>query len=142
MWLHTLTDASLRWGCTWRPELRSLRASVAFVVFASAIYLTSPNRSYWLPSILKHEFVAIRFLPQVDYEASAPLEINPLPDVVTRVFMLFQGIPPDRLSEWQEAQERSSKDVDSWVAIVGVDGVRQRDTSLFRVLEWGGMEVF
>ncbi|KAG8911027.1 hypothetical protein FRC01_005972 [Tulasnella sp. 417] len=100
-----------------------------------------PQRSYWLPSFLKHEFLALRFIPQVDYEASAPLDFDPKPDVVTRVFMLFEGVPTDRLAEWEEARQRSSADVNMWKGIVGVEDTRQRDQNLFRVLEWGGMEV-
>ncbi|KIO32154.1 hypothetical protein M407DRAFT_18959 [Tulasnella calospora MUT 4182] len=97
--------------------------------------------TYWLPSFLKHEHLALRFVPQVDFEASAPLDIEPKPDVVTRVFMLFEGIPTDRLAEWEEARERSSADVEMWKGIVGVEDARQGDQNLFRVLEWGGMEV-
>ncbi|KAG8906501.1 hypothetical protein FRC01_007993, partial [Tulasnella sp. 417] len=99
------------------------------------------QRRYWLPSFLKHEHLALRFIPQVDYEASAPLDIDPKPDVVTRVFMLFEGIPTDRLVEWENARQRSSADVNMWKGIVGVEDTRQRDDKLFRVLEWGGMEV-
>ncbi|KAG8907742.1 hypothetical protein FRC01_007587, partial [Tulasnella sp. 417] len=90
--------------------------------------------------MLHYKFVALRFIPQIDYEASAPLEISPLPDIVTRVYMLFQGIAEGELGGWQEAQRRSSEGVDIWKAVVGVDETRQHDESLFRVLEWGGME--
>ncbi|KAG8962928.1 hypothetical protein FRC00_008414 [Tulasnella sp. 408] len=97
--------------------------------------------TYWLPSFLKHEHIALRFVPQVDYEASAPLNIEPKPDVVTRVFMLFEGIPTDRLADWEVARQRSSVDVNMWKEIVGVEDALQSDQRLFRVLEWGGMEV-
>ncbi|KIO32157.1 hypothetical protein M407DRAFT_67171 [Tulasnella calospora MUT 4182] len=97
--------------------------------------------TYWLPSFLKHEHLALRFIPQVDFEVSAPLDIEPKPDVVTRVFMLFEGIPSDRLVEWKETRERSSVDVEMWKGIVGVEDARQGDQNIFRVLEWGGMEV-
>ncbi|KAG8936595.1 hypothetical protein FRC00_008317 [Tulasnella sp. 408] len=97
--------------------------------------------SYWLPSFLKHEHLALRFVPQVDYEASAPLDIEPKPDIVTRVFMVFEGILQDRLADWDEARERASADANMWKEIVGMEDARQNDRSLFRVLEWGGMEV-
>ncbi|KAG1739617.1 hypothetical protein EDD22DRAFT_1045216 [Suillus occidentalis] len=54
------------------------------------------------------------------------------PDVVTRVCMLFKA----------NAQMQAEKDVDWWVDVVGVDPVRAGDVTLFRVLEWGGTEVF
>ncbi|KAK1223417.1 hypothetical protein PQX77_013699 [Marasmius sp. AFHP31] len=104
--------------------------------------------TYWLPSFLKHTHVALRFLPQSAYESAAPLNITPPPDVVTRVFMLFQGLSNDEMehaegdhSPWQEAVRRTSEDVDFWRKIVGVDLVKCTDSALFRVLEWGGMEV-
>lgn len=97
--------------------------------------------TYWLPSLLKHEHLALRFIPQIDYEAAAPLEIDPKPDVVTRVFMLFQGIPTDLLTDWEEARRRSLTDVGFWKGVVGVEETRRSNKNLFRVLEWGGMEV-
>ncbi|KAG1851699.1 hypothetical protein F4604DRAFT_1959195 [Suillus subluteus] len=97
--------------------------------------------TYWLPSILKHEYVALRFVPQAAYERAASLSISPQPDVVTRVFMLFRGISKERLANWSNAQMQAEKDVTWWADIVGVDLARAGDMTLFRVLEWGGMEV-
>lgn len=97
--------------------------------------------TYWLPSFLKHRHVALRFVPQVEYEAAAPLEVSPPPDLVMRIFMVFQGISADRLESWQKARERCLEPVDFWKGIVGTDETRQSDPSLFRVLEWGGMEI-
>ncbi|KIO32155.1 hypothetical protein M407DRAFT_18960 [Tulasnella calospora MUT 4182] len=89
----------------------------------------------------KHEHFAFRFIPQPDIEASAPLEIDPKPDVITRVSMLFERIPADRLADWEEARQRSAANVNMWRGIVGVEDTRQRDQNFVRVLEWGGMEV-
>ncbi|KAG1844209.1 hypothetical protein DFJ58DRAFT_664859 [Suillus subalutaceus] len=97
--------------------------------------------TYWLPSILKHEYVALRFVPQAAYERAASLSISPQPDVVTRVFMLFRGISKERLANWSNAQMQAEKDVAWWADVVGVDLARAGDMALFRVLEWGGMEV-
>lgn len=91
--------------------------------------------------LLKHQHVALRFVPQVAYETSAPLDVSPKPDIVTRVFMLFQGINETELPSWSEAEERAKDDVSFWNAVVGIDEVKQKDETLFRVLEWGGMEV-
>ncbi|KAG2062893.1 hypothetical protein BDR04DRAFT_1111935 [Suillus decipiens] len=97
--------------------------------------------SYWLPYILKHEYIALRFVPQSAYERAASLSISPQPDVVTRVFMLFRGIFKEHLANWSNAHMRAEKDVAWWVDVVGVDVARAGDTALFRVLEWGAMEV-
>ncbi|KAG2128678.1 uncharacterized protein EDB93DRAFT_1214362 [Suillus bovinus] len=97
--------------------------------------------TYWLPSILKHEYIALRFVPQLAYERAASLSISPQPDIVTRVFMLFRGISKENLADWPNAQMQAEKDVARWADVVGVDLERANDTALFRVLEWGGMEV-
>ncbi|PBK81589.1 hypothetical protein ARMGADRAFT_1144165 [Armillaria gallica] len=97
--------------------------------------------TYWLPSILKHEYVALHFLPQASYEHAAPLDVEPKPDIVTRVFMLFTRVCEDELVEWEGALTRAFESADIWKGIVGVDGHKANDERLFRVLEWGGMEV-
>lgn len=107
--------------------------------------IASSTYRYWLPSFLKHTHVALRFLPQSAYEHAAPLDIVPAPAVVTRVFMLFKGVPEDSLADWPHARslfasgERGS--FERWADVVGVDLGRALDERLFRVLEWGGMEV-
>ncbi|RXW11895.1 hypothetical protein EST38_g13961 [Candolleomyces aberdarensis] len=97
--------------------------------------------TYWLPSILKHKHVALRFLPQSAYERAAPLNLDPTPDVVARIFMLFKGVEEEDLEIWAEASEKTRIAVDFWKDVVGVDVDRLQDASLFRVIEWGGMEV-
>ncbi|KAF5371706.1 hypothetical protein D9758_003408 [Tetrapyrgos nigripes] len=113
-----------------------------------SLYLISGNSqslssfSYWLPLFLKHKYVALRFLNQAAYECTAPLDVTPKPDVITRIFVLFQGVSEDELEEWTCALGRVEEGVDQWQDIVGVDKIKMLDTSLFRVLEWGGtMEV-
>ncbi|KAL7336290.1 hypothetical protein BJY59DRAFT_710714, partial [Rhodotorula toruloides] len=78
--------------------------------------------------------IGFLFLVQSDYERAARLDVNPMPDVVTRVFLLFKGVDADQTSEWKKPDE-----VD-WVKKVGVQVDKVTDDSLFRVLEWGGME--
>ena len=90
---------------------------------------------------MKHQHLAFRFLPQASYEEAAPLEISPSPDVTTRVFMIFTGVTEEELQNWTAASCRASEDVVHWRKIVGVDLERSSDNNLFRVLEWGGMEI-
>ncbi|KAI0060420.1 hypothetical protein BV25DRAFT_1807319 [Artomyces pyxidatus] len=97
--------------------------------------------TYWLPSLLKHQHVALRFLAQDAYEAAAPMRIVPTPEVMTRVFMLFRGVEAAALEGWEAARLRADGDCAMWKDVVGVDTARAMDTALFRVLEWGGMEV-
>jgi len=99
--------------------------------------------TYWLPDLLKHEYVALRFLTQASYEQAAQMHVSPAPDVVTRVFMLFRGVAADDLRHWEQAATRATAEDGAtfWVNVVGVDLVRASDRGLFRVLEWGGMEV-
>ncbi|KAH9060150.1 hypothetical protein EDB87DRAFT_1728936, partial [Lactarius vividus] len=94
------------------------------------------------PDMLKHEYVALRFVAQEAYERAAPMHIAPAPDVVTRVFMLFRGVPVSDLGLWEAASARAGADgAMFWADVVGVDAARAADSGLFRVLEWGGMEV-
>ncbi|KAK0480773.1 hypothetical protein IW261DRAFT_1685299 [Armillaria novae-zelandiae] len=76
--------------------------------------------------ITYHSYIALRFVPQNEYETAAVLHIEPSPDVVTRIFMLFKSISEDRLGEWSGAISRSQDNVEWWRELV---------------LEWGGMEV-
>lgn len=56
--------------------------------------------------------------------------------------MLFQKIDIGQLDLWANASKRAEDDVEFWRAVVGVDDKgRQDDKNLFRVLEWGGMEI-
>jgi hypothetical protein len=95
--------------------------------------------------MLKHEYVALRFIAQDAYEKAATLRIAPAPDIVTRVFMLFRGVAAGDLGLWEVASARAAgTGVDGpslWVDVVGVNTARAADSRLFRVLEWGGMEI-
>jgi hypothetical protein len=83
----------------------------------------------------------LRFLPQASYERAASLGVSPQPDVTTRIFMLFKGVPHAQLAYWTGAQSRARENVVWWTRVVGVDVAKAADVGLFRVLEWGGMEV-
>jgi len=100
--------------------------------------------TYWLPSLLKHDYVALRFITQASYEKAAQMRVSPAPDVITRVFMLFRGVRSDDVGLWAPAAARATAEDGAtfWTKVVGVDAVRASDRTLFRVLEWGGMEVF
>ena len=91
--------------------------------------------------MLKHKYIVLRFLPQASYEQAAPLNISPQPDITTRIFMLFKGVPRDELEDWCTATRRAGEGVVWWRDVVGIDLAKMEDADLFRVLEWGGMEV-
>ena len=69
------------------------------------------------------------------------MNVSPAPDVVTRVFMLFSGVEDANLDEWANAKARADEDVSFWTKVVGVDVEKASDATLYRVLEWGGMEI-
>ena len=93
---------------------------------------------------MKHTYVACTFLQQDAYEQAAPLDVEPTPDVVNRIFMVFRGLKEDdyRSAEWEGARVRPEEDVSFWRRVVGGDFESAGNPELFRVLEWGGMEVF
>lgn len=110
-----------------------------FDVFAS---YTSRTFRYWLPYFLHHEYIALRFVPQDSYAQAARMDVSPSPDVVVRIFMIFQGVLPDDIDAWPNARMRVQEDVKRWREVVGLPQEdRLQDKSLLRVLEWGGMEV-
>ncbi|KAG6836590.1 hypothetical protein H0H93_006333 [Arthromyces matolae] len=90
--------------------------------------------TFWLPSFLEHGFIALRFLPQAEYSRIAHLDIDPAPDVITRIFMLFQGVKDPKA--WPLAQKRALDDVSKWIEIVGVNSSAVFNKDLSRVLEW------
>jgi hypothetical protein len=106
------------------------------------LYCLGAGRRYWLPSLLEHEYVSLRFVTQASYEKAAQMRISPTPDVITRVFMLFRGVRPDDVGLWAPAATRATAEVGAtfWTEVVGVDAVRASDRTLFWVLERGGME--
>ncbi|KIY63108.1 hypothetical protein CYLTODRAFT_494168 [Cylindrobasidium torrendii FP15055 ss-10] len=95
--------------------------------------------TYWLPSFLKHENILLTFVSMDAYEKAAPLDVSPAPDVVTRVFMVFKRLCSEELDLWEESR---TTPVEEWRNVIGVPTKElQDDARLFRVLEWGGMEV-
>lgn len=99
-----------------------------------------------MPNLLEHAHIALRFLPQADYEAAAPLDVSPAPSNVTRIFMLWKGLLPCEVEEeeegWGEAiKRRSEMDVTNWRDIVSISNCDDASQDGLRVLEWGGMEV-
>ncbi|KAL1720259.1 hypothetical protein EV715DRAFT_272119 [Schizophyllum commune] len=119
------------------PYLDKVLAALGLHVEARTSFIT-----YWLPDMLKHTHVALRFLDQVAYAHAAPLDVSPEPDVVTRIFMLFRGVNEVELGEWEGAQAKAAEPAEMWREVVGVDLEETLDENLFRVIEWGGMEVF
>ncbi|KAF7359180.1 Ubiquitin-domain-containing protein [Mycena sanguinolenta] len=97
--------------------------------------------TFWLPFFLRHKHIALRFLPQSMYSYAAPLTVNPKPDVVTRIFMLFTGVTDEDRPKWGLAEQRAGEDGALWKDVVGIDELCMKDETLFRVLEWGGMEI-
>ncbi|KAF8911238.1 hypothetical protein CPB85DRAFT_1513235 [Mucidula mucida] len=121
------------------PYLDAALTALSLHVEARTSFIT-----YWLPSILKHTHIALRFVPQAAYETAAPLEVTPQPDVLTRIFMLWKGVTSAELHSgvWQSSVQRAALDVEMWKGIVGIQEFPSMyDESAFRVLEWGGMEV-
>lgn len=92
---------------------------------------------------MKHPHVALHFLPQEFFEAAAPMEVTPQPDVVTRIFMVARGLDDEEVQreQWADASLRASRPVEIWQRIVGMSLERASDPTIFRVLEWGGMFV-
>ncbi|GAA5912041.1 hypothetical protein JCM8208_006466 [Rhodotorula glutinis] len=128
-------DASNGPVLTFSPFLAHLNAALSSLTLHTSA--RNDFLSFWMPHFSRirdaGKDVLFRFVPQAEYARAAELEVEPKPDIVTRVFLLFKGV------EAGTASDQSAAEVD-WPSVVGVDEVKARDVSLFRVLEWGGME--
>ncbi|KAH8102994.1 hypothetical protein BXZ70DRAFT_889929 [Cristinia sonorae] len=97
---------------------------------------------YFLPAFVRNEYVALRFIPQEEYGRAAKLQINPAPDIIVRMFMIFRGVSSDELDTWKMARAQAEEPVSRWREVIGLPKDDQlKQTDRFRVLEWGGMEV-
>jgi hypothetical protein len=114
------------------PHLHSALKALALDVEARTSFIT-----YWLPELMhfEHKHVAFRFIPQIEYEQAAPLEIQPKPDCITRVFWVFDGINNEEAlaDKWDAARSRT--ETVNWAQVIGLDA-KAFDQSVFRVLEW------
>jgi hypothetical protein len=88
-----------------------------------------------------HEYIAIRFLRQSDYDTAAPLSISPSPDFVIRVFMLFKGLATHAVIGWESPKPYFSQGPGIWEKIVGPGTNLTNQSYPFFVIELGGMEV-
>ncbi|KAJ3514859.1 hypothetical protein NMY22_g14607 [Coprinellus aureogranulatus] len=94
--------------------------------------------AYWLPSFLRHQHIALRFLFRASYEKAAQLDVTPAPELTARILKMFGGLNRCGIQGNWAAAVNAEK---NWRTIVGVDDRSLADDSLFRILEWGGMEV-
>jgi hypothetical protein len=76
---------------------------------------------YWLPKLESNKYNYIRFATYEEIEANMPLEIQPQPDSIIRVMMVYKG-----LDEPIEVEEQ----------ILGTS-----ERTGFTVVEWGGSEL-
>jgi hypothetical protein len=91
-------------------------------------------------------FIALRFLPQAECEAAAPLSISPVPDITIRVLMLFKGLSASVALAWDSVQPSFGQGPGIWKDRIGVklkmmDGRRYPYEKYLCVIELGGMEV-
>ncbi|KAF0325481.1 ubiquitin family protein [Colletotrichum asianum] len=96
---------------------------------------------YWLPNFMKirdrGQDIAFDFVPQSDFQKVAHLEIEPRPDTVARVFLIFRGA----FKQTHGQKTLAELEAIDWSARIGIDVAGMKDTGTFRALEWGGMEV-
>lgn len=76
---------------------------------------------YWLPKLEANKYNYIRFATKEEINENMPLEINPNPDTIIRVLMIFKGLdnPIETKEQKLEKPERNG----------------------FVAVEWGGAEI-
>ncbi|PNH09025.1 Ubiquitin-60S ribosomal protein L40 [Tetrabaena socialis] len=85
--------------------------------------------TYWLPHMEGAAWLLVAFADPADYQAAADLHVSPAPDMLVRLFMLFERLAAPVAVRGCLAAE---------VARVGV---LRREGAALAVLEWGGMQV-
>lgn len=88
-----------------------------------------------LSSLVAKSYVALVFVPQALYDPQVPLKIQPTPDVVTWILMLYKGVPATHIGRWCNAVKRAEESVQRWIDIIDLD-FRRNDETLCRVWQW------
>lgn len=77
---------------------------------------------YWLPELEKNPYNFIRFMTEEEIEAEMPLEINPKPDNIIRIWMQYKGV-----SKNHQVKEQK---------------LLPKERTGFTVVEWGGTKLY
>jgi hypothetical protein len=80
--------------------------------------------TFWGPRMSSHEFVFVQFLIDEEYDRIATLKIDPKPDNLRRIYLVFSEISDANSIHFERQKFYSFK------------------RSGFTVLEWGGSELF
>ncbi|KAF6813244.1 ubiquitin [Colletotrichum sojae] len=95
---------------------------------------------YWLPKFQhirdRGYDIAFDFVHQAAFEKVAKLSVDPQPQTVARIFLLFD----ETAKGGSEHLSLAELDAIDWPAKIGMDADGMRDQEAFRVLEWGGMQ--
>jgi hypothetical protein len=89
--------------------------------------------TYWLHQLTKKEWCIIQFMEQEVYEKFAELKINPVPDKIWRIFMLFKNsdvFVKNCLGE----DDLNKIDVDKKLKI-------ETEKFNFSIVEWGALNI-
>ncbi len=84
--------------------------------------------TYWAPQMISHNKCFIRFMFNDEYNEYASMQIDPKPDHLFRVFMLWA---PSSSIAITDAMELIPQEIESV----------QRDEKSFTVIEWGGANI-
>ncbi|KAK6844197.1 hypothetical protein PG995_014307 [Apiospora arundinis] len=118
--------------------------------FCLTVAMRTDFMVYWLPAFQRlrnrGQHIKFSFVPQIAFSMAARLDIDidlvtdidckPARQTTGRVFMLFSGVDASLV------HESCTVPVD-WVKYAWYYGIKDsmKNEKLFRVLEWGGMEV-
>nr|XP_019050516.1 hypothetical protein I302_00951 [Kwoniella bestiolae CBS 10118]OCF29446.1 hypothetical protein I302_00951 [Kwoniella bestiolae CBS 10118] len=118
------------------PHIDRILTALGLPVESRTAMITS-----WLPGLTRHKNIAYRILNRSQLDPCSTLTIIPPPSVMLRIFVLFKGIPDSEMKDWENAGVLHAEMGLDWRDSVGWTPDLQ-DESLFRVIEYGAMEVF
>ncbi|KAG8762344.1 hypothetical protein FRC12_009094 [Ceratobasidium sp. 428] len=89
---------------------------------------------------LSNGYIALRFLPQVEYETIAPLSVSPDPDRVVRLVLLFKTLSIESFQAWDLYRPSYCQGAGIWKDIIGWEETNAK--SSFEVFEVTCTEVY
>ena len=93
--------------------------------------------TYWMKDLLSKEYVALTFMTQSDLEVIAKLTIEPKPDILLRIFMIFKSLNHKQLEDFTKKYNFINTCVKATLPFNRE--IISTDTKL--VVEWGAMKL-
>ncbi|KAG8716388.1 hypothetical protein FRC08_009521 [Ceratobasidium sp. 394] len=104
--------------------------------------LTSPTHFVSHLKQKPYEYIALRFVPRVDFEPASSLSVSPPTQHIVRVLVLYKGLSAVTAGIWDISRPQYAQGSDPWKDVVGIEpGNYWYEQAGLKVLEIAWMEV-